>query len=241
MRLHRFSVPFDFTQRVVRLYDKKICNQIKNVLRLGVHDQVVLSNMAGKEAHALITGLTATSASFEILEVVQNMNEPDGSVTLYCAILKKENFEWVAQKTTEIGIKELIPLITARTIKTNFSPQRLSAIMTEAAEQSGRGVVPTIGSICSFESALNRALSEGDVFVFDRQGDAIEKRLEYKRSCSIIIGPEGGWDEKEMELIRKSNAYVVSLGPLTFRAETAAIIASYCAVKYASKKQKNFF
>ncbi|MBP6855974.1 MAG: 16S rRNA (uracil(1498)-N(3))-methyltransferase [Candidatus Pacebacteria bacterium] len=241
MRLHRFSGSFDFSQRVVHAHDKKLCNQLKNVLRLNVHDQVILSNMDRKEAHALITGLTPTTASFEILDVYDNPHEPNVSVTLYCSLLKKENFEWVAQKATEIGIKELVPLIASRTIKTGFSPERISAIITEAAEQAGRGIVPTLGSAHIFSDAFSQALKEGDVFVCDREGEALEKAPGYKKSCSIFIGPEGGWDDRELEMVKNADAHIISLGNLTLRAETAAIVASYCAVYYLSKKHRSLF
>ena len=154
MRLHRFIGDFsfeegsasggNFSKNKLTISDKELVNQIKNVLRLKIGDEIRLDDGKEKSALAEIISITRAGIEVDISEVSENKNELPIYGTLYCSILKRENFELVAQKATEIGIKEIVPIISSRTIKLNLREDRLEKIIKEAAEQSGRGIVPKL-------------------------------------------------------------------------------------------------
>lgn len=228
MKLHRFIGDFDFSKKPFRITDEPILNQMKNVLRLKAGDSVILVDKNLNESVAEIREFKKGSVELEIASVMKNEKEAELAVSLYCAVLKRENFELVVQKATEAGAREIIPIITHRTIKLALRGDRLVKIAKEAAEQSGRGTVPDIGEIISFEEALKRAKYH-DANLFFQPGTPLfsQDRLHNSgaKSASVFIGPEGGWEESEIEAARRHDLKVVGLGGLTLRSETAAIIA----------------
>ena len=230
MKIHRFIIQNNLKTDNLEIVDQEIVGQIKNVLRLKVGEEVIVGDGKGKEILAEIKEIGKSSIVLKINQVKENNNEPKNSVTLYCAVLKKENFELVTQKATEVGIKNIIPVISERTIKLGLNKERLEKIAKEAAEQSGRGVVPVISEPMSFEKAVESASREGSSFLFDSSGEVF-KENSLNGEVSAFIGPEGGWTERELSLARSNGLSIVSLGKLTLRAETAAIIASYLLIK----------
>jgi len=132
-----------------------------------------------------------------------------------------------------------VPIISKRTVKLNLRQDRLKKIIKEAAEQSNRGVVPILHEPLDFKKALEHALNNDLNLLFDPAGlnlcpfgtspagREIRKLKAESLKLGIWIGPEGGWDEEELQLAKEKGFKIVSLGKLFFRAETAAIIASY--------------
>jgi 16S rRNA (uracil1498-N3)-methyltransferase len=142
--------------------------------------------------------------------------------------LKKDNFEWVTQKTTEIGVSKIVPVISQRTIKLDVKIDRLKKIIREAAEQSELAYVPTLEEPTSFRKALDNARSCNEVFFCDASGESLKNaKLEQSGEVAIFIGPEGGWTEAEIEIARKAGFKISSLGNSILRGETAAIAASF--------------
>ncbi len=228
MKLHRFIGDFNFTERSVEISDPNFVNQIMRVLRLGLGDMLVLSNGKKEEAEATIIDISRDRISLRLERILQDSKEAERQVILYVAILKHEHFEWVVEKATEIGVSEIVPLITKRTVKLDIRLDRLSKIIREAAEQSGRTVVPNITSPCAFRDALLNARENSLNILFDQKG-VKRKPLHNKDRVGIFIGPEGGWDDEELEAAKKTCEFQ-NLGALTLRAETAAVIASYLTV-----------
>ena len=228
MRRHRFIGNFDLLKKKLRIDDKELVSQIRNVLRLKPGDEVLLADGKLNEARARIVNLKNDFLEVEIEEVFKNENEPKTNVILYCSILKRENFELVVQKATEIGVKEITPLLCARTVKLDFKHERLEKIIKEAAEQSGRGIVPTLCKPAKLEDAL-RSAEKNDLNVFFDAGGAKpdQKEFTWAKKIGVFVGPEGGWDPEEIELAKRHACKILNLGKLTLRAETAAIIASY--------------
>ena len=157
MRLHRFIGDFDLKKGNLSITDGDFLNQARNVLRLKIGDRFILSDGKGKEAEGILEGLDKKSALVHISNRSENKNEPERKVVLYCALIKRENFEWVAQKATEVGVSTIVPLISERTVKLNLKKERLGKIIKEAAEQSGRTVVPSLSDPMDFNDALVEA------------------------------------------------------------------------------------
>lgn len=230
MRLHRFIGDFDFSKESVNITDKNLINQIKNVFRLKKDGELILSNGNKKEALAQITDISRAGISLDIEGLQENTNEPEIYGVLYCSILRKENFELAAQKAVEAGISEIVPIIGKRTVKTALNIPRLEKIIKEAAEQSGRGIVPKISEPITLEKALELS-KQNDCNVFFRpSGLPLSKIKLQSPKVGIFIGPEGGWDDSETELAEKWQFTMASLGKLILRAETAAAIASYLVI-----------
>ncbi|MDD4902860.1 MAG: RsmE family RNA methyltransferase [Patescibacteria group bacterium] len=229
MKVHRFFGNFNLAGDGVVSSDLELVNQIKNVLRLKPGEQVALCSGEGKEALAELVSAGSGEAAFKILTRTENTAEPTRAVTLYCSILKRENFELVVQKATECGVKKIVPVIAERTVKTGLKIDRLEKIIKEAGEQSGRGVIPVLGDTVSFLEALALTGENAANCLFDRSGELFKNDMA-DGSLGIFIGPEGGFSQKEIALAKESGCRIASLGPLTLRGETAAIIASYLAV-----------
>jgi len=155
MRLHRFILDLDLADDRLVISDFETINQIRNVLRLEVGDRFVVCDGKGKEATVQIfTGPLGPSERdapkgagnilVDVLDRRDVASESSARVTLYCAVLKRENFELVVQKVTECGIAAIVPIISTRTVKLGVKLERLEKIAREASEQSGRGVIPEI-------------------------------------------------------------------------------------------------
>lgn len=228
MKLHRFIGDFDLAGKTVELTDREFLNQLRNVLRLKSGDKIILCDGQGHDALASITQLKTDRIQVAIESVEKVDREPARHVILYCALLKRENFELVAQKATEIGVKEIVPLVTQRTVKLNVNNARVNKIIREAAEQSGRGTVPTLHPAVTFSDALEHLTEEVMPIFFHGEGKPWSGLFAASASSiAAFIGPEGGWNEEEVKAAEAKGLRFAHVGSLTLRGETAAIIASY--------------
>ncbi len=229
MRLHRFIGAYDLSKKGVEISDQKTIKQIRSVLRLEEGSKIILSDGKGLEAEVQLTSITSSSIVSRVLKTTKIENA-GRQVSLYMAILKKENFELAVQKAVECGVQNIIPVITERTVKTGLNTERLEKIILEASEQCGQNIMPTLSPIMNFNDALIRANSSNEKIIFHLVEETYLPSKNAK-SVSIFVGPEGGFTEKEITLARENGYTVASLGPLTLRGETAGIIATYRAVQ----------
>jgi len=227
MKHHRFFISPNVIQgERIFLDDAEIFNQLKKVLRAGADSQVLFLDGSGKEYKTIIKQLSNSAIEGEVIEVAENQNELESKITLYQAICKKDKFEWILQKGTELGMTNFAPMITNRTEKLGLNRERAKKILKEAAEQSERGIVPSLGNIQNFEDSLKSA--QGEKILLDRPGDDIKNYppTANRYTLSLFIGPEGGWTEKELDLAKNSGAKIISIGKTVLRTETAGIIAA---------------
>ena len=235
MRQDRFFVNFEIQKGKIDISDREIFHQIKNVLRKRVGEKVILFD-GKKEGTAEIEKFLKEKIRIKILEVKKNQREPEIFVSLYCSILKKSNFEFVVQKATEIGAKEIVPIICKNTVKLGLKFERLKKIAKEAAEQSGRVSLPKIEKILDFKKAILRAKDSDLKILFDISGkDCFKIKIKPLKKVSIFIGSEGGWEKSEIEFAKKENFKILNLGKLNLRSETAAIVASFWATNLIKK------
>lgn len=233
MKLNRFILNSDINKEEIIIEDIKIVKQIKNVLRLENGDHIVLLDGKGRETEVEIVSISKEVIQTKFVKDTK-INEPERKVSLYLAILKKENFELAVQKAVECGVSEIIPIITERTIKTGLNTARLEKIIKEACEQSGRSVVPKLSEIMSFAEGLEHGKESEEKTIFHLGGKDYRldgSKASVQLSVAIFIGPEGGFSDKEISLAIDSGYTVASLGSLVLRGETAAIVATYRAVQ----------
>jgi len=195
-------------------------------------DKVILGDGQGREAKARIWDFGNREIIAEIEEVYANPKEPETEVTLYASILKKDKMEWLLEKATEVGVSRIVPLESERTVKLNLRYDRLQKTVLEAAEQSGRGIVPVIKDKMSLEEALEESRQNQDASLFFHvEGEEAdldsEPRTEGK--VGVFVGPEGGWSAEEVSLAYNKDLSILKMGELTFRGETAGVLASYLA------------
>ncbi|HEY4477638.1 MAG TPA: RsmE family RNA methyltransferase [Candidatus Paceibacterota bacterium] len=231
MKFHRFIVDFSVNTRRFVIGDHKIVRQLHSVLRLRPGEAIMLSDGKGMEAHATIVAYTKKGCEVDVTTIRKNENEPVVQVALYASLLKKENFEFVLEKAAEIGVSEIIPVISRRTVKLALKEARAEKIIREASEQSGRGSIPKLFGPMSLKEAFFHA-KKNHVNIFFEPSAPYLARSPRAPSIGVFIGPEGGWDQSEIGEARKADFLLSSLGPLILRAETAAIVASYLAVSW---------
>ncbi len=225
--IHRFYGQFDFKERIINIKDQELVDQLHKVLRFRPGERIALFNGSGKEAICVIKLISAEEVVVEIQTISDSFKEGK-KINLYLAVLKKENFELALQKAVECGITSITPIITRRTVKLGLNLDRLERIVKEAAEQSGRGMLPTINGIVDFEEAAKTA--RGGKIIGHMYGKPFQEIIGLKNEeISIFIGPEGGWETKEVEIARDNQIIPVDFGPRVMRAETAAIVSVFIA------------
>ncbi len=225
MKIHRFIDSFDLSRREIELTGDT-AHQIKNVLKLKKGERIILCDGKGKDGFGSLTDLGKNSVTVSLDKVDQNLGEPATKVTLYASLLKHDNFDLLIQKATEVGVSEIIPLICDRTVKGDLKLDRALRIAKEAAELSGRGIVPVVRSPSRFSIALGNRDMQTKHYFFDAAGTILkaDKKLE---KVAAWIGPEGGWSEDESKEAESAGLKIVTLGAQILRGETAAIVASY--------------
>lgn len=140
MRLHRFFVEAKIApDEPVLITDGKLLHQWRNVLRLKVGSEVVLFDGSGTDYHCELVELTRRKALSRVLSSAHHTTMPRVELHLFASLLKKERFEWLLEKTTELGVSHIHPVIAERSEVKQFNLLRARDIVREAAEQSGRG------------------------------------------------------------------------------------------------------
>ena len=230
MKQHRFFGTFDFSVTPMVITDSLLVYQMKRVLRMQPGDSCILCSYDGVCMLGTLNSFIKETAEFSIHDRVETADADMPDIVLYCAILKRENFEWVVQKATEIGATSIVPLITVRTIKQSLKRDRLEKIIREAAEQSQRSHVPLMQDPQEISTLLAHPLA-GTHIAYDPLGSS-QKPVYRDAITHIYIGPEGGWDHTEISAFRKAGVALHSLGRLILRAETAAVVATYEAVTH---------
>ncbi len=227
MRLHRFYTRAPITKDIFDIADRELVSQWKNVFRYNVGSQVILFDGFGEDYLCLISSLRNLGATVSVVRKMKGKEKPETNLWLCLAIIKKDNFELMVQKATELGVSNIVPVLCERVEKKNLNLERLQKISIEAAEQSGSSVVPKIHEIVEFSKILDMDLLPNRVVALSPEGESFKKLSEEKaKDIAVFIGPEGGWSEREVESFKKHNVELISLGSPTLRAETAAIAIS---------------
>jgi len=230
MRLHRFYIKTAILEDTFDITDRELIHQWKSVFRYNVGSQVVLFDGSGVDYLVMITSLRNLGATVEVVEKKKNKNMPKINLWLCVGIIKKDNFELVVQKVTELGVSHIVPVLCERSEKKNIKLERLKKIVVESSEQSGRGDIPIIHDIIELSELLKTepsTLPEGKI-VLHPEGQYIGDFLQTKKlkELAVFVGPEGGWSDREVKEFSENNIQSVFLGSQILRSETAAIAVS---------------
>lgn len=224
MRIHRFYTGEDVElKHDFWLHDMRLINQWRRVLRMQPGQEVLLFDGVRADRLYKITELTETEAHLQLVtDYARTL--PKREVYLLWSLLKKDKNDWVLQKCTELGVSHFWPLLTERTEKTGFDAERAHKIIIEAAEQCGRSDIPTVREPMLVETALQELSGKVPLFICEQGGEKPD--LLTLEQIGVLIGPEGGWSDKEFELFKQYDLQHLHLGDFTLRAETAAVSAS---------------
>lgn len=224
MRLHRFYINKQIGKEV-RIEDKELLHQWQKVFRLQASDRVIVFNGGDTEYEGYFKILAKNEAVLVIDKERKVKNQTDVELHLFQSIIKKDNFELIVEKGTEIGVSAFHPLVSDRSEKKDLNIERLNKIAEEAAEQSGKTKLPEIFNPEKLEKAI--ADFDGQLYVLDFDGEEMARlNLAKGKKIGILIGPEGGWSDNERIWFDEKGIKSVSFGPQILRAETAAIVTS---------------
>ncbi|MGL4344264.1 MAG: 16S rRNA (uracil(1498)-N(3))-methyltransferase [Cellulosilyticaceae bacterium] len=212
-------------------------NHIKNVLRLNLEDEIIINDRQGHDYKCIIKIMDQNAIHADIQEKQDSTAEPLTQVTLFQSLIKGEKMDWVIQKAVEIGVSEIVPLITSRCVvklegakKVAVKVERWNKIAESAAKQSGRGIVPIVREPLSIEEAINyvQANQIKSFIPYEKEeGTGIKSILEAQHllKYGIFIGPEGGFTEDEVDLAMSNHIQSITLGKRILRSETASLVA----------------
>jgi 16S rRNA (uracil1498-N3)-methyltransferase len=225
----RLFIPHDLSAGADLALDHGQSHYLASVMRQGVGDEVALFNGRDGEWRATITVVTKRAVGLRA-EALARPQAVGPDLDLIIALVKRSRLETIVEKAAELGARRVRPVVTERTNADRARVERLCAIATEAAEQTGRLDVPQISEPQKL-AALLKAWDPGRRLLFcDEAGDA-KPVLDVLKGqpggpWAILIGPEGGFSPKERETLRAlPYAVPASLGPRILRADTAAISA----------------
>ena len=216
--------------------DGKDYNHICNVLRMQVGDTFLVS-CGGSSSLCRLEYLEADAVVAEIVEADYRNTELPVQFYLFQGLPKGDKLELIIQKTVELGVAGIIPVEMSRCVmkldekKKKARRERWQSIAESAAKQSKRNVIPEVSDVMTYKQAMGKA-AEMDLFLVPYENErgmaATRETLSLIRpgmSVGILIGPEGGFDDKEIDLARDAGAAIISLGKRILRAETAAVTA----------------
>ena len=228
MKIHRFITPVTLAKDVT-ITDKELVHQMNRVLRFEAGETIAICDGNGQEAHYSIASIDKQQVVLAQTTVPTTCPAPTVAVTVFAAILKKENFELLVQKATEIGVAAIVPVVTERTVKQGLNMERLHKIAKEASELCGRGTIPTVSEPISFNDAVAQGNNFNDAWILHMEGTTRSTATVATRA--ILVGPEGGFTEDELNKATGKDWKTIRLSPLTFRGETGGIIGSYVATQ----------
>ena len=218
--------------------------QHAKVLRLKTGEQALVCDGAGRECLCAIREMSGGEVTLDVLEQRQSSAEARVQVSVYMAFPKADKLEHVIQKATELGACEIAAFPSGRCVSRPDEKSlkkkldRWQKIAASAAEQSGRGRIPQVIVLGSYQEALERAAQADKALMFYEHEEALTLRAALEdgadhQTVSLLTGPEGGLEEKEVEQAREAGLQVCTLGKRILRCETAPLCA-LSAVMYAS-------
>ena len=225
---HRFYLSADyFIDDYINVFELEIIKQIINVLRAKHGDKFVFFNGDGFDYLGQLIESNKKSLKFLIIDKKINQRLPKNKITLYPSLLKSDKFEWVIQKSVELGVTELVPVVSNRCVVKNISPakfERYQQIIKESAEQCGASTLPLIHPPKDFNGIVTELKNISDLKLIAWEEITTPLINDFKApTIHLFIGPEGGYESEEINLAQANGFLAVSLGNRILRAETASI------------------
>jgi 16S rRNA (uracil1498-N3)-methyltransferase len=219
----------------VLITDKSDINHIKNVLRCAKGDELILKSTENKVFEVVIKTIQPDSITCEVINSYVSDRMLKTNITLAQSVIKSQKQDFVIQKATELGVRRIIPLISKNTVVRFDSEkdkahkvQRWQKIVYESAKQCQRGDLAVLNEIITLDDVLKLEGFDLKVLCSEKSADvSLKQFLQANRgeNVLVIIGPEGGWDDSEIEKFQQAGITPLTLGKLIYRAETAVVAA----------------
>lgn len=220
----------------VVVLDGESARHIGKSLRMKVGDMLTLTNGDGNDYGCQIEEVTKDTVTLKVCYKQASNSEPSCKVTIYQGVPKGSKMEDIIQKCVELGVTKIVPTLTKRCVSrpdekgAGKKNVRYQKIALEAAQQSGRGIVPVIATQITLKQALAEDDSQVKIVFYEGGGESLKTLVNPDvKSVSIYIGPEGGFEESEVELIEEKGGTRATLGPRILRTQTAPV-ASLSAI-----------
>lgn len=239
--MHQYFVNEELEVGKEYYFTKEQAHHIKNVLRM---DGDTVRLVYNGEAYFGVVQYKDKDVYALIKEKDTRVNEPNCKITLAMALIRKEKFELVLQKATELGVSRIVPFESSRCVvhakseKKDKQKARWESIILEASEQCKRNIVPELSDIVSFND-LKDYQSKGNYACYENAyGNAqfLSQIAKNDDSITIVIGPEGGFSLDEVKQLEEMGYTSITLGSRILRAETAAMYA--CSVVSENSEAK---
>lgn len=221
-KIHRFLIQQD-PKGTFTITEKETVHLIKNVLKLVPGETCIFFVSGGDDAICKIEKIESTGITATTEKTIPKKAVPS-SVTAAVSITKRDTFEIIVQKLTELGVREIIPIISERTVKLSLNKERLQKISDEALEQCGLSERVLLRDPSSLVKTLEENKEVTQIY-FDTSATMPYKGQGAK--SIFYVGPEGGWSDKEIVLFKQYRIEPYSLSASILRSETAAIIAAH--------------
>ncbi|MEX0761572.1 MAG: 16S rRNA (uracil(1498)-N(3))-methyltransferase [Dehalococcoidia bacterium] len=236
--MHRFFVPAEAFHEGEVTLPAPVAEQVRRVLRLGPGDEVAVFDGSGAEWTATLTSVDRSGATARLGEPRTPGVEPPVEIAILLAVVRAERFEMVLQKGTELGASRFTPVVSERVQGGDAAAvsakrlERWRRIVTEAAEQSGRVIVPQIDEPLPLQAAIQAAVVGGPVVLLWEEDRSQGLRSALRpvvaagpSKMALVIGPVGGLADHEVRAAEEAGAVVAGMGQRVLRTETAAIAA----------------
>ena len=233
--MHRFfAEPGQIGEKEIVITGADV-NHIRNVLRMRTGEEVLIADGRGAEYRCKLTDLSENEVRAQILWKLDGNAELASAVTLFQGLPKSDKMDLIVQKCVELGVDRIVPVSTQRAVvkldekKEQTRLKRWNTISESAAKQSGRGVIPEVSGVMSFGKALEEAKKLDVLLIpYERAEHMAETRrvmgeIRPGQSVGIFIGPEGGFEESEVEEAVAAGAKAITLGKRILRTETAGL------------------
>lgn len=233
--MNRFFVAPDQIQNKKIIIKDGDVKHIKDVLRLKIDDKIeVVCN--GIVYLTVISHIENKEIILDIVETKKGVNEPPINIYLYQGLPKGNKMDLIIQKATEIGVREIFPIVTNRTVvkiknkkKEKNKVNRWNKISIEASKQAKRDLLPKVNYVLEFDKMIELLKGESNILIPYEE----EKKTGFKdvlkdtkdKNIHLIIGPEGGFEIEEIENLKAIGGKIISLGPRILRTETAGLAA----------------
>ncbi len=246
--IHRFFIsPSEIGENRIVLTDRDQVRQITHVLRMHEGDKLVLLDNTGMEYEAKIMSLSKKEVECRHVDKKESPGEPGVLIRLFQGLPKQlSRFEEVLRHGTELGVTEFYPLITQNGESQELRKrERMEHILKESAEQSERGKIPVLGPEIKFGEVLktgfpNALQAETTLLAYERESRAklteVLQQMGSPKTINIIVGPEGGFTDEEIEMAHEQAFTVFGMGSRILRTETAgpAIVSAILLGSFSS-------
>jgi 16S rRNA (uracil1498-N3)-methyltransferase len=232
--MHRFFVnPNQITEDNIAIVGDDV-KHIKNVLRMNKEDEIIICDGHGSDYYCIINTINSHSINTSILSKTNSDTELKTKIYLFQGLPKQGKMELIVQKAVELGVYEIIPVITERSIvkinKQNGEKKlaRWNKVAESAAKQSKRGIIPKVNEIMNYEDALKYASKiDSTIIPYENARNMNETKgfineLDCKE-IGVFIGPEGGFSMEEIKMANENGTKSITLGKRILRTETASL------------------